>query len=73
MGITPRLTRMLTQLTICSSKGSRKVHKYLGHCPSPSGRHLRSRLALWSLATLIGTPHLHINKLCWFNPNKAAT
>ena len=41
MGSQPRLTRRLTQLTICSSEVSRLVHHHPGSCPGSSGGPVR--------------------------------
>ena len=73
MGITPRLTRMLSQLTICSSKGSRKVHKYSRPYPNHSSRHLRPPSGPLVACDVDCQSHLPINKLCWLDPNKATT
>ena len=41
MGSPPRLARQPTQLTICSSAGSRQAHRHPGTCPGSSGGPVR--------------------------------
>ena len=71
MGIAPRLARQLTQLTICSSAGSRELRQHLGSCPGPSDGPVRLCPAPLMARELANYCWLHMGELCWFNPNKA--